>query len=72
MAGVVPKETEERKLFLVLPDHCVVCLSTMCRDFHCSLMNYCCMIMVVACVCGGGCPQGNSLVYIRCLKWHVL
>lgn len=38
-----------KERLLVLPDHYIVCFSAMCRDsFHCSLMNYCCVIMVIA------------------------
>lgn len=44
-----------KEAFLVLPDHCIVRLSAMCRDsFHWSLMNYCCVIIVIACVWKGG------------------
>lgn len=65
----MPKETEERKIILFLHGICHVY-----RDsFHCSLINYCCVLCVLlVCGRGGGCPQGISLVHIRFLKWQVL
>lgn len=62
-AGVVPKETEERKVFLVLPDHCS--LSARCGDsLLCFLMNYCSVIMVIPCVWRTGAVLKGIRLYI--------
>lgn len=61
--GVVPKETEERKVFLILPNHCS--LSSMCGDaLLCFLMNYCSVIIVIPCLWKRGTVLKGIQLYI--------